>query len=100
MRKNGLRSYLGLLGISAMLSSGTHLDPYASHVTKKSDNKRKSKPTPVPSGCKEFFFDASGNYSNDKMLKSEMVFHCVASNPKNALRKFNAWKLKMLNNNK
>jgi len=47
-----------------------------------------------PAGTKEYFFNALGEFSTDKMLKSECVFKCVAINDKSAVKKFNKWKLK------
>ena len=46
-----------------------------------------------PNGCKEYFFNSSGEFSTTKMLKTECVFKCFAINDKNALRKFTKWKL-------
>lgn len=47
---------------------------------------------PIPKGCKEYFFNRDGDFSTEKMLKSECVFKCVALNDKSAIRKFNTWK--------
>lgn len=48
-------------------------------------------PPVIPKGCKEYFFAIDGRFSTEKMLRSECVFKCVASNEKNAIRKFNKW---------
>ena len=45
-----------------------------------------------PSGTKEYFFNSSGEFSNQSMRKDETVFKCFAINDKNAKRKFNLWK--------
>ena len=44
-------------------------------------------PTP-PSGSKEYFFNIDGEFSTEKMLRTEVVFKCYAINDKNAIRKF------------
>lgn len=46
----------------------------------------------VPKGTKEYFFNNDGEFSTKSMLKTECVFKCVASNDKNAKRKFVKWK--------
>lgn len=49
---------------------------------------------PTPSGAKQYFFNIHGEFSTEKMLRSELVFKCVSINDKNAVRKFEKWKLK------
>lgn len=44
-----------------------------------------------PKGTKEYFFNIHGDFSTERMLKSECVFTCIASNDKNAKRKFQKW---------
>lgn len=44
-----------------------------------------------PSGCKTYWFKSSGDFSSDRMLRSEVVFTCFAINDKNAKRKFDKW---------
>jgi hypothetical protein len=41
-----------------------------------------------PKGCKEYFFNKKGEFSTEKMLKSECVFKCFAINDRNAINKF------------
>jgi hypothetical protein len=43
----------------------------------------------TPKGTKEYFFNSEGEYSNDGMLRIDIVFKCYAINEKNALRKYN-----------
>lgn len=45
-----------------------------------------------PAGCDEYFFNINGEFSTVKMIRSEVVFKCFASNSRNAIRKFNKWK--------
>lgn len=45
-----------------------------------------------PTGSKEYWFDAYGNYSSERMEKERIVFKCFAINDKNAKRKYNNWK--------
>ncbi len=42
---------------------------------------------PYP-GQKTYFFNAGGEFNNNKMLRTECVFKCFAINDKNAERKF------------
>ena len=44
-----------------------------------------------PSGTKEYFFNNEGDFSTEKMLKTECVFVCHAVNDRNALRKWYNW---------
>jgi hypothetical protein len=44
-----------------------------------------------PTGTKEYFFNSSGEFSTESMLKEDVVFKCCAINDKNAVRKFKRW---------
>ena len=57
--------------------------------------KREKRP---PSGCKEYFFNVNGEFSTEKMLKTECVFTCFAINDKNATRKFERWQKESVKN--
>jgi hypothetical protein len=48
-----------------------------------------------PKGAKEYFFNSVGEFSTEKMLRTETVFKCFAINDKNAVRKFNQWKTQL-----
>lgn len=50
--------------------------------------KREERP---PAGCKTYWFKANGEFSSERMLKSETVFECFAINDRNAIRKFKQW---------
>lgn len=55
----------------------------------------------IPNGCKEYFFAADGTYSTEKMLKSQVVYTCIASKDKTAIKKFNNWaSINLLNSKK
>lgn len=45
-------------------------------------------PIHIPTGCKEYFFNAEGEFSNSHMRKDECIFWCYAINDKNAIKKF------------
>jgi len=47
---------------------------------------------PPPAGTKEYWFNAQGEFSSERMRRDETVFTCYAINDKNALRKYNKWK--------
>jgi len=78
---------LGMAGMGSAENSNS-LKPKDINVTPKEP--------PIPKGCKEYFFDIDGNFSTERMLKSECVFKCVASNDNNAKRKFEKYKLRSL----
>jgi len=49
---------------------------------------------PLPKGCKEYFFNKEGEFYNGvdgrpPILKTDVVFSCVASSNKSAIKKFN-----------
>lgn len=44
----------------------------------------------IPKGTKVYYFNESGEI----VEVNDSVFKCIASNKKNAIRKFNQWKLK------
>jgi hypothetical protein len=48
-------------------------------------------PKVIPNGCKVYFFNAEGGFSNRHMLKTEVVYQCVASSDKKAKEKFQKW---------
>lgn len=54
-------------------------------------NKEKPKPK-NPKGTQEYYFDVLGEITP---LKNNSVFHCIATNKKNAIRKFKNWKIKI-----
>jgi hypothetical protein len=53
---------------------------------------RKSSMAIVPKGCKQYFFYLHGEHSTEEIIKSTVIFKCIALNDKNAVRKFNNWK--------
>ena len=53
------------------------------------------KELPPPKGTKEYFFNGVGEFSTEKMLKTETIFKCYAINDKNAIRKFKGWQNKL-----
>ena len=44
----------------------------------------------VPKGCKEYWFTKSGRFYNS-FSGDAIIFYCLATNDKNAFRKFNSW---------
>lgn len=85
--KSAILSILGM----AIASLG----PFESHPKQR---RREPSKTPLPdkiplppTGTKQYFFNEQGEYSTEKMPKSECVFICHAINDKNAIRKFKKW---------
>jgi hypothetical protein len=62
----------------------------------KRQEEEKNKPRVIeqkpPSGTKEYFFNEQGEFSTERMLRTELVFKCYAINDKNAKRKFERWR--------
>ena len=77
--------------LGMLMAMGSMMDPYGENVKKPNPRKeaflRGEVPEPkdikkvIPKGCKEYFFNETG-----------YVFSCVASNLKNATRKFDNFK--------
>ncbi len=69
-------------GMSTGYADGTRIEDI--------DFKRKQ--APPPKGCKEYWFNAEGRFYNGDgtrpILKTEVVFYCVASSDKKAREKF------------
>lgn len=47
------------------------------------------KALPIPSGCEEYLWDKHGNWVGE--AGENVVYRCVASNYKNAKRKYDNW---------
>jgi hypothetical protein len=80
---------LTMLAMAALMSEGSSMMFTGSGE----DNARvflPKEPQP-PKGTKEYFFNSVGDFSTEKMLKTETVFKCYAINDKNAIRKFKRW---------
>ena len=65
---------------SSMMFSGSGEDEARVFIPKE--------PMP-PKGTKQYFFNHLGEYSTERMLKTDTVFKCFSINDKNAIRKFN-----------
>jgi hypothetical protein len=85
-----------MLGLGMMLSDyGSKR--YESYEEYKENPNRKPKEIepPIPKNCKKYFFTKSGHFFNSIPTGSyAIVYDCVALNDKNAIKKFNNWKLK------
>jgi hypothetical protein len=82
-----MKSKLGLFAAMAMMGSG-----YAQNSN--SIQPKDIDTTPIPKGCKEYFFNKEGEFYNGvdgrpPILKTDVVFSCVASSNKSAIKKFN-----------
>lgn len=76
---------LGLFG--AMMA----MQDQSNHRTNNEDILKRDKPKKInPKGTKEYYFNSSGEFVE---ILSQSVFSCVASNEKNAIRKFKNRKL-------
>jgi hypothetical protein len=90
MRKN-LNGLLGMYAIAASMS-GIGNDLFADPREKRVYIEKEKRPY-VPTGSKEYFFNEQGEFSTERMRKDETVFKCIAINDKNAIRKFERWKI-------
>ena len=84
-----------LLAMSAALSSLPQEDQVFMHENGYSEEAAHivlDKPDKyVPKGAKQYFFNNDGEFSTISMRKTECVFDCVATNDRNALRKWYNW---------
>jgi hypothetical protein len=87
-----MRSIYALTAMFAMLDASDMYGGKTAPKIPKSVKFDASKPeSVVPKGCKQYFFNDKGEFSTEKMLKSEVIFKCIASNDKNAVKKFRAF---------
>jgi hypothetical protein len=95
MKKNlGILSHaLMLAALNPVVYEKEIYQPFAPKRRNLPDDRPKRKVEPIPpKGTKEYFFNIEGEFSTERMLKTECVFKCFATNDKNAIRKFNNWK--------
>lgn len=84
--KNDLQSRMALLGLAAAFSKGTTM--YEEDIRKPTISLPKEPPT--PKGAKKYRFDKDGNFTTEEgMLKTDIVFTCIARSDKKAKEKFN-----------
>jgi len=50
--------------------------------------KQKDSKEIIPNGCKKYYFTKSGEHYTEKPKGYEIVFECIASNVKTAVKKF------------
>jgi hypothetical protein len=80
---SGMKGKLAMLSIMAAMMGGNS-SPYDGIETKEIDAKPKE--PPIPKGCQRYFFNANGGYNTKR--DSYTIFECVASNYKQAKKKF------------
>lgn len=83
---SGMKGKLGMLAAMAMMFDSPGF----------SQGNRKQldftpKEAPIPKGCKEYWFNSEGRFYNGDgtrpILKTEVVFHCIAASDKSAKKK-------------
>lgn len=62
------------------------------YEVEKEINKEPKKPI-IPKGCKEYHFTRNGRFDTTENMWNDIsyIFTCVASNDKNAIKKFEKW---------
>lgn len=98
--KSRLGAYMAMASMFAMTDRDTmeRMSDYGRRAEEEGESKSpKIIIPPVPKGCKEYFFNNIGEFSNGtleshKILRDECVFTCIASNDKTAKKKFDKWK--------
>ena len=75
--------------MGAMLSSMTQTSKREYYEKEQERNKEPKKPI-IPKGCKEYHFTRSGRFDTTENMWNDIdyIFTCVASNDKNAIKKF------------
>ena len=87
-----MRTLSAFTAMFAMVAASDMYGGKTGPKTPKSVKFDASKPEPVvPKGCEMYSFDQRGNFTTKKMRESEVVFKCIASNVKNAIKKFRAF---------
>ena len=78
--------------MGAMLSSMAQTSEREYYDKEHEPNKEPKKPI-IPNGCKEYHFTRSGRFDTTENMWNDIdyVFTCVASNDKNAIKKFEKW---------
>lgn len=89
MKKSSLRT-LQMIAAFSMVSQPFDQIPTTINI--------RSKEKPVPKGAKRYLFNTNGEFSTETMLKSEVVFKCIAISDERAIKKYNKWKTKNKNN--
>jgi len=97
MRKN-----FGALAMMSILAVTTEQQQFNHDATESKHNRKKSEPKQIEpliqKGMKYYCFRSDGSFKqyerDGAMLKEEVVFSCWSLNDKNAIKKFNNWKLK------
>lgn len=87
----GMKGKLGMLTAMAMMMGDTGFIPPLKKEKKQIDFTPKQ--PPIPKGCKEYFFNKEGEFYNGvdgrpPILKTDVVYSCVASSNKSAKKKF------------
>jgi len=92
------KGFLGFaLAMAALQSDGYPSNPNEPIVRtgRKPTNKKEEV---IPKNCKKYFFTRSGHFFNSMPTGSyTIVYDCIASNDKNAIKKFDKWKFNQLN---
>ena len=91
MKRSKKNSLLATMLLGAAMSDS--MSPNEFIETPKKRETKSNIIIPPPKGTKEYFFNIKGEFSTESMLKTETVFMCFSINDKNALRKFNKWKI-------
>lgn len=71
--------------MAAMQSHNTNFETHEEQKTTKAINNIKKI---IPNGCKEYFFASTGEFHFIKTNTHRYIFDCIASNDKQAKRKF------------
>lgn len=87
------RDKLATFAALAMMFAGGGNEYDMTVPTEQPKKRMLSVPNAIPKGHSEFWFDKNGEQTR---LKAETVFYCTALNLKNAVRKFNNFKIKSL----
>ena len=85
-----MKGKLGMLAAMAMMFENTG---FAQSSLKPKDIDTTTVQVPIPKGCKEYFFNKEGEFYNGvdgrpPILKTDVVFKCVATSNKSAKKKF------------
>ena len=88
----GMKGKLGILAVMAEMMASSGYAKNSNSISPKDIDTTPKQP-PIPKGCKEYFFNKEGEFYNGvdgrpPILKTDVVYSCVASSNKSAKKKF------------
>lgn len=96
--------YFSMLTALSIMGDGLGMMPFKKKKRRKDkDIDLRSKEPPIPNGCKKYYFREDGTFMNNDVLGQidvkEIVYTCIASKDKSAIKKFKTYQNDNQSNN-